>query len=166
MRTILIALTLLSTMAIQSTAFAGSSEARSSGETLTIKIRDSKLRSGPKLWTPAVRDLKFGDQLVAQGTEAGWFKVRTASGAAGYVHPSAVTDRKVVLASKNTAQASVDASDVVLAGKGFNKEIEREFAQNNPESNFKAVDQVAALRIPDQDLVRFLRDGKLGKGEL
>lgn len=166
MRTLRIAVTLLSTVAVHFTALAGSTEAQSNGAMLTIKIRDSKLRSGPKLWAPSVRDLKFGDQLAAQGTEQGWFKVKTSGGAVGYVHPSAVTDRKVVLASTKAAQASVDASDVVLAGKGFNKDIEREFAQNNPESNFKAVDQVAALRIPDQDLARFLRDGKLGKGEL
>lgn len=133
---------------------------------LTIKIKDSKLRSAPKLWAPSVSNLKFGDVLTPLGAENGWYKVKMKGGTQGFVHPTAVTDRKVVLSSSKAASAKVDASEVVLAGKGFNKEIEKDFAVANPGSNFKQVDAVGAVKIPDAELVRFMREGKLGKGEI
>jgi len=139
---------------------------------LTIKVKESKLRAKPKIWAAAVSDLKFGDTLTPLATEsgldadAGWIKVKTKSGVQGFVHPTAVTDRRVILSSSKEAAAEVDPSSVVLAGKGFNREIEQEFARLNPGSNFKQIDQIAAVKISEQELMQFVRAGKLGKGEI
>lgn len=140
--------------------------ADNSGKVLTVKVKESKLRSAPKLWASAVGDLKFGDVLTPLASDGGWFKVKTSRGLQGFVHPTAVTDRRVILSSSKAASAKVDPSEVVLAGKGFNKEIEQDFSKKHPASDYRKVDAVGAVKISDQELREFLRSGKLGKGEI
>ena len=133
---------------------------------ISVKVKDTKLRSAPKVWASGVADLKFGDTLQVVGTDASWFKVKTAKGQEGFIHPAAVTDRKIVLSSSKVASTKVDSADVVLAGKGFNQEIERAYARDNPGNNFKKVDQVGAVKISESEMRAFLKAGKLGRGEL
>lgn len=141
-------------------------QADSSRATLQVRIRETKLRSQPKFWGATVADLKYSDSLTLLGNDSGWLKVRTTGGKQGFVHPSVVTDKRIVLSSKAAVDTRTDASEVVLAGKGFSKEIEQEYAKNNPELNFKAVTKVEQVRISDQELLAFLREGKLGQGGL
>ncbi len=160
---------LFAIIALAFCAFGGSASdsfADSAGKPLTVKVKDTKLRSAPKLWASSVADLKFGDILTPISSDDGWIKVKTSRGVQGFVHPTAVTERRVVLSSSKAASANVDPSEVVLAGKGFNKEVEQDFAKKHPTSNFRAVDAVSAVKIPDQELRNFLRSGKLGKGEI
>lgn len=141
-------------------------QADGSRAAVQVRIRETKLRSQPKFWGASVADLKYSESLTLLGNESGWLKVRTSGGKQGYVHPSVVTDKKIVLASKAAVETGIDTSEVVLAGKGFSKEVEQEYARNNPELNFKAVTSVEQMRISDQELLAFLREGKLGQGAL
>ncbi|NDC38247.1 MAG: SH3 domain-containing protein [Proteobacteria bacterium] len=131
-----------------------------------VNIKESKLRTQPKFWSSTVADLKYSESLTLLGSESGWLKVRTKSGAQGYLHSSAVTTKKIVLAGKASVGTQADAAEVALAGKGFSREVEREYALSNPELNFKAVNAIEQVRVSDQELLAFLREGKLGKGAL
>jgi hypothetical protein len=135
-------------------------------ENISVKVRETRLRSQPKAWAPGTQTLLYGTQLSVVGTQDGWFKVRTSSGKEGFLHPSAVTDKKIVFTTNATPSKSADASNVVLAGKGFSKEVEAEYAKSNPALKFGELNQIERVKISDGELLSFMRQGMLGKGAL
>lgn len=128
-----------------------------------VKVRSTKLRSAPKHWATGVSALKYGDTLTKLEESDGWVKVKSGGGASGYLHQSALSDRKVVLKSSSKFQeAGGDSSDVILAGKGFSPEVEKNYAAGNSELDFRSVDEMERLRVGEQDLASFISSGKLG----
>lgn len=129
---------------------------------LYVEVNSTKLREKPQFWAKGLKDLHYGDKLASAEQENSWFKTKDANGLEGYVHASAVTKKKIILSSKsNSAAAKPDETDVVLAGKGFNREVEGAYASAGGEVNYKAVDQMQKIRIDDVALYSFLQNGKL-----
>ncbi|RIL09855.1 MAG: hypothetical protein DCC75_05615 [Proteobacteria bacterium] len=127
-----------------------------------VKVKNTKLRSSPQLFAPVLSDLKYGDKLTTLETSGSWYKAIDSRGRQGYVHTSAITDREVVLqASNRDFSTAADTSDVVLAGKGFNKEVEKEYAAANANLDFKAVNEMEKYKVTDSELRSFVKSGKL-----
>jgi hypothetical protein len=130
---------------------------------VNVKVKTVKVRGEPKAWAAAIASLKYGDGVQAMSATDGWLKVKTGSGKVGYLHESAVTTKKIVLSGKGIAgDGSADRADVVLAGKGFNQAVEKDFAAKDSSLNFKAVDEMERIRVSDGELGAFLKAGKLG----
>lgn len=138
--------------------------AAASGQPMYVQVRSSKIRSAPEFWAAAVSGVSYGDRVTVvpgQKSESGWLKVK-AAGKEGFLHISALTSRKVVLrGSGEQSPRAADASEVVLAGKGFSKEIEADYARTHALS-YAAVDQVERTRVSDGALAAFIKAGKLG----
>jgi hypothetical protein len=127
-----------------------------------VQVRETKLRSEPKYWASSVAGLAYGDGLSVLSEENGWQKVKTAAGAQGFVPLSAVTTRKVVLSSSAKAAATAGGDDdVLLAGKGFSADIEKQYAGQRKGLNYHAVDQMEKLRVSGGEIAAFLKNGKL-----
>ena len=137
--------------------------AASSGETAYVQIKTTKLMDQAKLWGKPVTTLSYGDAVEITGSEpkAGWIQVKTKSGKSGYLHQSALSSQRIVLRSGGSAGGNSDQSDVVLAGKGFNNEVERQFASGNSTVDFNAVDQMEQLRVSPAELAQFIKQGQL-----
>jgi uncharacterized membrane protein len=130
---------------------------------MSVKVKTTKVRVEPKVWAGAVVALKYGDSVETVSVTDGWFKVKTGAGKSGYLHESALTSKRVVLAARGSmGDGMSERSDVVLAGKGFNKAVEREFAEQDRSLNFKAVDAMERMTINDRDLAAFMKAGRLG----
>lgn len=134
----------------------------SGGSDVYVQVRTTKLKAKPQQWSTAAADLKYGDRLTQTGAEGSWLKVKTAGGASGYVHVSAVSARKIVLSSKSTGDNGTNSEDVVLAGKGFSKEIESQYAAQNGALDFKEVDRMESIKVSPKELAAFMQAGKLG----
>ncbi|NTW06746.1 MAG: hypothetical protein HGA29_02760, partial [Syntrophaceae bacterium] len=52
-------------------------------------------------------------------------------------------------------------SELQLAGKGFNPEVEKEFKNRNKEISFHWVDKMEQIRIPETEKQKFAREGGL-----
>lgn len=132
-------------------------------ETYYIKVKSTKLRSSMQHFGGAVTSLKLGDAV--KGTEAtdGWYKVTTSSKKTGYLHESVLSDKKIITANSKYNAAS-DSSDVVLAGKGFNKEVEKQYAAQNKNLNFGEVNKMDAITVNDSELSSFIKSGGLRNG--
>ncbi|MCO6430685.1 MAG: SH3 domain-containing protein [Deltaproteobacteria bacterium] len=143
--------------------FSGASvtECAAQSESVSIKLRSARLRRSPQHWAPGSATLKLGDSLTLLEMKDGWAKVRTSSGAAGYVHETAISDKPIVLKASNRGSSGTSSDDVVLAGKGFNKEVEREFAAQNPNASFADVNRMEAISVRESDLVAFMKAGGL-----
>lgn len=132
------------------------------GDTVNVKVRSTAVRSEAKAWASPVSLASYGDALTVVTLGGGWVKVKTAGGKQGYVHASSVTPRKVVLSSKGVSDYQADSSEIVMAGKGFNKKIEERFAAGNANVNLKDVDAMERLKVKPAEVAAFVRDGKLG----
>jgi hypothetical protein len=58
----------------------------------------------------------------------------------------------------------VSANEVALAGKGFNQEVEDAY-RNQGNLNYADVDLVEAITVSEDDLRRFLEEGRLSMGD-
>lgn len=135
----------------------------SAGTNVFVQIKNARLMDQPKLWGKSIATVGFGDELtVVSDSGSGWLQVRSRSGKSGYLHQSALTTTKIVLRSGGSA-GPTGASDVVLAGKGFNRDVEKQFSQNNSAANFRAVDQMEQTRIGPGDLAQFIKQGQLSQ---
>jgi uncharacterized protein YgiM (DUF1202 family) len=124
-----------------------------------ILVRKTNLRATPKLWAKSLGSLQYGDSVHMLGAEAGWVKVKT-KGKEGFVHASALTQRQIVLSGKAAPQ-TVSRDQVVLAGKGFNSQVEKQLAAGNTHLNFAAVNEIEKMKVSPSDLAAFIRNGKL-----
>jgi len=59
--------------------------------------------------------------------------------------------------------AAITASEVALAGKGFSSEIEVEYRKNG--MDFSGVDSMERIIVSGNDLLAFINEGHLAKGE-
>jgi uncharacterized protein YraI len=134
-------------------------------ETLIVKVQTTSLRSGPKFYAPVVQALKAGDKLEkVSGQPGGWLQVKTAAGVAGWIHTSAVQVQKFdLLAMDKGLKTQASVSEVALAGKGFNKQVEESYRAKHAEVSFVWVDRMLLIKIPAAQVEEFIKKGKLGE---
>lgn len=126
-----------------------------------IKVKSAKLKASPQFWAASTADLSYGNALTVLGSQGSWLQARSKSGRIGYIHESAVSERKIELRASGSSSYAGSSSDVVLAGKGFNKEVEKQFAGSNPSANFREVDNMEKITVRDADVINFLKSGGL-----
>ena len=136
---------------------------------LYVQVKNSKLRSQPQMWAASVSDLVYGEKLIPltgdSASTEGWVKVKTSNGKSGFVHVSAITQKEIVLASRQgVSRNAVDSSDIVLAGKGFNHQVEDEYARSH-DLDYSAVNQAEKNRVDSGEVASFLKNGKLQGGK-
>jgi hypothetical protein len=133
-------------------------------ETVVVKIQSTSLRKDPKFFASAVAALKAGDSLEKLASQNGWYQVKTSAGVVGWIHSSAVEVKKFnLLASDKSMKTQASASEVALAGKGFNKQVEDSYKSKHGEANFAAVDRMLKISIQPSEVEKFMKDGKLGE---
>ncbi len=133
-------------------------------ETYIVKVRSSMIRSAPKFFASTVGTVKVGDGLLLIKREADWLQVKTSGGLIGWIHASAVEPRKVDLfAVGGTTKNQATASEVAMAAKGFNKDVEESFKAKNKNISFAWVDKMSLMTVKRADLESFLREGRLGE---
>jgi len=133
-------------------------------ETLSVQVKQTVLRSKPSFLGKLVAKLKYADRVQSQKSKNGWNYVKTLDGAkAGWVSSSALIDKKIVLSSsKKLSNSSASQSEVLMAGKGFSKEVESEYKKTNKELNFAQVDRIEKIKpISRTKLINFAKNGKL-----
>ncbi len=134
-------------------------------EKLYVEIQSSKLRAAPQHWAKSLADLAYGDALELEAKEGDWLKVNF-DGNSGYVHSAAVTKKTVLLKNSGLpSKADLDQGEIVMAGKGFNADIESKHAANDQSLNYEAVDQVEEAKVDTSDIQAFLQEGGLQGSE-
>lgn len=133
-------------------------------ETLVIKVQTTSLRQAPKFYGAVIQALRSGDKVEkVAGQPDGWIQVKTAAGVVGWIHSSAVSVQKFnLMAVGGGTKTQASASEVALAGKGFNKQVEESFRARNKSANFAEVDRMQQLKVTAAALEQFLKQGRLG----
>ena len=131
---------------------------------MSVQVRDGQLRNRASFLGAVVGTVAYGDRVTVNQTQAGWCEVSLA-GKTGWIHESALTPKKVVLASGTTDARvqSVGSEEVALAGKGFSKEVEAEYKKQNQNVDYTWVDWMGQQTVATERLIAFLKQGNLAQ---
>jgi hypothetical protein len=124
--------------------------------TITVLVQETALRKRAQSYSPSIGTARLGQKFESSGISAGFHKTPS-----GFIHASAVTERKVKVGSADSVGSSASAEEVTLAGKGFNAQVEKSYGDKNSGANFTAVNAMERRSVAEPDLFAFLRSGGL-----
>ena len=136
----------------------------SDGETRQVQIRNGQIRATPSFLGKIVARVEYGDRLTIGEEQAGWRRVALTSLAGeGWIHDSALTTKKIILAADDAdLRQAAESDEIALAGKGFNQEVEQEFRSRNKQLDFSWLDRMESRWPPQAEKIReFLQQGGL-----
>lgn len=135
---------------------------QSPGSTLTVTRQSTQLRSARRVFSPPVCELVEGDRLALVATQGAWHQVRFKT-FTGFVHQGDVSERRDVRLSGQGVRENYTAAEAAAARKGFNPEVEKRYRQEHPDlgAAFQVVDRIQARAVPEGELERFLKEGRL-----
>jgi hypothetical protein len=132
------------------------------GGTLYVSIKTVTLKSSAGFFASNKGTLNYGDTVIVLQVSGKFVEVRSAANSSltGWTASANLSAKQIV--SGNTS--SVSAKETALAGKGFNQEVENAY-KSNGKLNYAEVDRVETVKVREADLLKFLEDGRLLKGE-
>jgi len=133
------------------------------GGTLYAATKSVALKSSTGFFASTSGTLVYGDQVTVLQVNGKWVEVRSVSNSSlsGWT-ASANLSAKRVVAAGNTNSAT--ASEVGLAGKGFNQEVENTYKAGG-QLNYADVDRTEKTAVLEDVLRKFLADGHLSMGD-
>ncbi|MFH1970537.1 MAG: SH3 domain-containing protein [Verrucomicrobiota bacterium] len=130
-----------------------------SAATMSVQVKDAPVRATPSFVGKVVGALAYGDQVEVQQTQGAWSKVASA-GVSGWMHTSALSSKKIVLAAgQEQAKVAASGDELALAGKGFNSDVEAQFKAGHKDIDFTWINRMEKIKIPSSEMQAFLKDG-------
>ena len=84
---------------------------------MSVQVRDEQLRDRASFLGAVTGAVAYGDRVTVNQSQAGWCEVATPAGKTGWIHESALTPKRVVLASgTDDARTGASGQEVALAG--------------------------------------------------
>jgi SH3-like domain-containing protein len=132
---------------------------------MSVQVRNCKVRATPSQLGRVVATLNYGDVVEVGELQKGWYPVSSADVREGWVHPSALSKKKISMRAGVTDTATgVSSDEVALAGKGFNEQVEAKLKADG-KLDFTWVDRMAAFTVTSEQIEAFRRQGRLPGGE-
>lgn len=133
------------------------------GNAMSVQVRQGQVRQTPSFLGRIVATLSYGDRVETLGESKGWVRIAVpGKGATGWIHGSALTEKRIALrGGSRSEQAAASRGELALAGKGFNSDVEAEFKKKNRNLDFASIDRMQAIRVPQETISAFVRDGGL-----
>lgn len=126
-----------------------------------VQVRESRVRNKPLFYASTIQSVRYGDRLTKLNEDNGWVGVR-AGAQEGYIPLSAVSPKMIAFSSADVAKARADSSELVLAGKGFSKEIEQSFKRQDSSARYDLVDRVEReAKASPSEVDQFVKQGGL-----
>jgi SH3-like domain-containing protein len=128
---------------------------------MSVSVKEAQARSSPSFLGAIVAVLPYGERVPVLGEQAGWTRVRLPSAGEGWVHSSALTTKRVVLqAGSGGVSQSASSSEVALAGKGFNQEVEARY-RDEKGLDYTWVDRMEGFLVSLEQTQAFFLEGGL-----
>ena len=132
----------------------------SKGGTAWVSAKSAVLKSSTWFFAGTKGTLELGAQVTVIQVSGNWAEVRSAanSSLSGWTAVSNLSAKKIVAAGTGAS-----ASEVALAGKGFNQEVENAY-KTGAKANFADVDKTEAIKVSQDELYQFITEGHLITG--
>ncbi len=132
---------------------------------LSVQVRTAKLRARPSYLAATTAGVEYGTRLTVVEESGPWRKLRADDGRTGWLHESALTTKKIKLsAGDKDVEVGADQSELALAGKGFNAEVEEAFKESDAEADYTWVDRMAGWMVTPEEAMAFLSAGQVEGG--
>lgn len=130
-------------------------------EDVWLQVKESLLRAEPRFYARGVAAVRYGDRFQLVSKDGGWAKVQLKT-AQGYLPVSSISPKRILLSGARAVSVEADTADVVLAGKGFGKEIEEQYRLSVSGLRYDLVDVVErSSRVTPADVAQFAKKGGL-----
>ena len=134
-----------------------------SGSAAWVSAKKAEIKSSTGFFASTKGSLELGAEVMVLEVNAkgNWANVRSAANASlsGWMALSNLSARRIV-----SSGTSASATEVALAAKGFNQEVEDAY-KNKGELNYADVDKTEAITVSQDDLYKFVTEGRLNTGE-
>ena len=142
---------------------AGMLFAQKAGDTNYINVSSAELKASSGFFASVTATVQYADEVKVLAVDGEWAQVRTTVGnKTGWIKKASLTSKRI--AAKGTA-ADASAKEIALAGKGFSADVESEYKKGGGKVNYDAVDEMEKTVISSRDLLAFINEGRLAKGE-
>ena len=122
-----------------------------------VAVQAAALKDSTGFFAKELGQLPLGTEVAVIKDDGKWSQVQ-AGNKSGWVASSSLSARRVI-----SSNANVSANEVALAGKGFSPDMEIEYRKSG--LDYSMVDSMEQLTIPTNDLLQFVTEGHLSKGE-
>ncbi len=129
------------------------------GGNATVMIREQYIFPTPVFYAQPVGELVFGSVVEITEEQGDWFGIKAADGTEGWAHTTALTGAVLSEGSQGTD----DSDMIMLAGRGFNDDVEASYASGK-DLPWDQVDAIEAITIEPSEMETFLIDGLLLEG--
>jgi uncharacterized protein YgiM (DUF1202 family) len=131
----------------------------------SVIVKETPVRDKPSFTGKVVDKLLYTDrvQILEMPAGSSWVKIRLAAKKLeGWVHVSTLAkdEKPVIKAGAANVATGASGSEVALAGKGFNPEVEAEYKKDKT-LNYAAVDAMEAYVVQPAALSTFMTQGGL-----
>ena len=132
------------------------------GGTMYVAAKTVELKSSTGFFASARGTLAYGAAVTVLQIKGKWAEVRSASNSSvsGWTAAANLSAKRIVAG----ASSGATASEVALAGKGFNQEIENVYKAEG-RLNYADVDRTEAQKVSKQELKDFMVEGHLLQGD-
>jgi len=130
---------------------------QSGGSTRYVAVQTVVLKDSTGFFAKEVGQLALGTAVTLLRDDGKWAEIRSGN-LSGWVSSASLSARRVTVSN-----SSVSASEVALAGKGFSPDTEIEYKKSG--LNYSMVDSMEKITVPTGDLLNFINEGRLAKGE-
>jgi uncharacterized protein YgiM (DUF1202 family) len=134
------------------------------GGTLYVSVKTLTLKSGTGFFSGSKGTLNFGDKVTVIRIDGKFAEIKSATNSSltGWTATANLSAKQVVAGSSSTASAK----EVALAGKGFSQEVENSYKnQKDKKINYADVDKTEAIVVREDELKKFLEEGRLRMGD-
>ncbi|MDR0747721.1 MAG: SH3 domain-containing protein [Helicobacteraceae bacterium] len=148
------------TLLLCGAAFAA--DAIKAGSAAYVAVKSANVKSGTGFFSSTTGKLSYGDAVTVTAVKGNWAGIKSsgASKAQGWVSMASLTTKKIAASAMSVSTSS---DELALAGKGFDKDTEREYIQSS-KLDFTVVDQMEKVVIQPKTLLLFLKEGHLAEG--
>jgi opacity protein-like surface antigen len=132
------------------------------GATAYVTAKTIQVKSSTGFFASSRGNLAYGAQVTVLQVNGKWAEIRSSSPSiTGWIAVANLTTKRVTASSGGS---SASASEIALAGKGFNEEVENAYKANG-DLNYADVDKTEAIKVSQDDLLKFVTEGHLAAGE-
>jgi len=127
-----------------------------------VTAKNIELKSDTGFFSSGKGRLDYGAVVTVLQIDGKWAEVRSSAGSSisGWTALANLSAKKILPGS---GSSGATASEVALAGKGFNQEIENVYKAGGT-LNYADVDRTEAQRVSRQELYDFIVEGHLFQG--
>jgi len=134
-----------------------------SSETARIITKENALREQCRFFSPVKARVQYADVITVISKEGDWYRA-SFKGIEGCIHKNAIEEKSFNLSGiSGTEKRSATNTEVALAGKGFNPQVESSYRRSHPEMNLRAVDLIEGYTVSETELLDFIIKGGLNR---